>query len=369
MRVLKCTLFLLLFFDNWSLILHAQEALLVADKPALVENAAAEPEPEKSPLPFTISGAVDAYYAYSFTENSLPTSFTGTHNSFTLGMANVAISREGKVGFMVDLAVGPRAEVANGFSGTTLSAIKQLYVTYNPADWVKLTLGNFGTFVGYELIDAPGNMNYSTSYMFSNGPFYHTGLKADFSLSENFGAMVGVFDDTDSKVDFTPGKHIGAQLSYTGGNFGVFLNYLGGKNVEGDSLTASVVGHQVDLTATYQLTEKLGLGLNATSKTSVLSEGDNTRWYGAALYANYVVSEAFTLAFRGEYIGDPDGDILGLADDNVISLTVSGNFHVGPLTIIPELRADMAAEDAFPDADGKFTKTLPVALLAAVYAF
>lgn len=367
MRVLKCTLFLLLFFDNWSLILNAQEAALVADKPAMAESAA--PEPEKQPLPFSISGFVDAYYAYSFTDTPLPTSFTGAQNAFSLGMASVAISREGKVGFMVDLAVGPRAEVANGFSGTTLSAIKQLFVTYNPAEWVKLTLGNFSTFVGYELIDAPGNINYSTSYMFSNGPFYHTGLKADFSLSEQWGLMVGVFNDTDSKMDFTPGKHIGAQLSYTGGDFGVFLNYLGGKNVEGDSLTPSITGHQFDLTATCQLTEKLGLGLNATSKTNVPGEGDNATWHGAAVYANYAFSNDFTLGFRGEYIGDPDGVILGLADDKILSLTLSGNFHAGPLTIIPELRADMATREAYSDAGGKFTKALPVALLAVVYAF
>ncbi|MCB0572374.1 MAG: porin [Phaeodactylibacter sp.] len=371
MRVLKCTLSLLMFFEIWSFALYAQEATLVADKPAMAESVAteAEPEPEKPALPFTISGFVDAYYAYSFTESALPTSFTDAQNSFSLGMANVAISREGKVGFMVDLAVGPRAEVANGFSGTTLSAIKQLYVTYNPADWVKFTFGNFSTFVGYELIDAPGNINYSTSYMFSNGPFYHTGLKADFSLSEHIGFMAGVFDDTDSKIDFTPGKHIGAQLSYTGDDYGIFLNYLGGKNVEGDSISPSITGHQFDITATYQLTEKLGLGLNATSKANVMSEGDNTSWYGAALYANYAFSDAFTLGLRGEYIGDPDGLILGLPDDNVISLTISGNFHVGPLTIIPEFRADMAAEEAYTDADGKFTKALPVALLAAVYAF
>ncbi len=376
MRVLKYTLILVLFFDTTSLMLSAQDAVAVKNTEAApVEAPEAAPE-EESKLPFEISGFVDVYYAYSFgdefpslTSRPLPTSFTETTNSFSLGMANLVFSKEGKVGFVADLAVGPRAEVANGFIGPTLAAIKQLYVTYSPLDWLTFTLGNYGTHVGYEVIDAPANINYSTSYMFSNGPFYHTGLKADFALSENFGAMVGLFDDTDSKFDFTPGKHLGAQLSYSNESVGIYLNYIGGKDVEGDSLSAEVSGHQVDLTATFQLTEALGLGANATSKTNAVTEGDNTGWFGAALYANYAFSELFTLGLRGEYIGDPDGEILGFADGNVLSLTASGNFHIGALTIIPEFRVDRAADEAFPGDGGKFSKSLPVALLAAVYSF
>ena len=370
MRVLKYTLILILFFDT---MLSAQDvATADTSEMGMAHEVAVEPETEpeeESKLPFEVSGFVDVYYGHSFTGNPLPTSFTETDNSFSLGMANLVFSREGKVGFVADLAVGPRAEVANGFNGTTLSAIKQLYVTYSPADWVTLTLGNFGTHVGYEIIDAPGNINYSTSYMFSNGPFYHTGLKADFALSENFGAMIGLFDDTDSKIDFTPGKHVGAQLSYSTDAVGIYLNYIGGKDFEGDTLASDVSGHQVDLTATFQATEALGFGVNATSKVNAVAEGDNTNWFGAALYANYAFSDLFTLGLRGEYIGDPDGEILGIPDGNVLSLTTSGNFHIGALTIIPEFRVDMASDEAFPDEDGKLAKTLPVVLVAAVYSF
>ena len=369
MRMLKFTLALLLFFEIAGTTLSAQDVAVNTDLETLGIETEALVEEENPKLPFAITGFVDVYYAHSFTESPLPTSFTETDNSISLGMANVVLSKEGKVGFVADLAVGPRAEVANGFNGTTLAAIKQLYITYSPIDWLTLTAGNYGTHVGYEVIDAPANINYSTSYMFSNGPFYHTGLKADFTISENFGAMLGVFDDTDSKLDFTPGKHLGAQLSYSNDAMGIYLNYIGGKDVEGDSLSADISGHQLDLTATYQLTDDLGFGLNATSKTNSVSEGDNTSWFGAALYANYSFSDSFLLGLRGEYISDPDGSILGAVDGDVLSLTASGNFYIGSLTIIPEFRVDMAAEEVFPDADGKFTSTLPVVLLAAVYSF
>lgn len=356
----------------------AQEQLAAADKPVVAttttgETAEAEAAAEEeSKLPFEISGFVDVYYQYSLIESPVPTSFTEAFNTFSLGMANLAISKDdGKVGFMIDLGVGPRAEVANGFTGTTLSAIKQLYVTYAPSDWLKLTAGNFSTFVGYELIDAPLNVNYSMSYMFSYGPFYHTGLKADFTISESFGAMVGIFNDTDSKFDFTEGKHFGAQLSFTKGDFAAYLNYLGGKNVEADSIIPSMTGHQVDLTATFQATEKFGLGLNTTMRNNDPSEGEATSWFGAALYANYAFSDAFTFGFRGEYLGDSDGLILGATDGSVLDLTFSGNIKKGPLTIIPEFRIDLANKEVFTDASngGKFTKTAPMLLLAAVYSF
>ncbi|HMQ50190.1 MAG TPA: porin [Saprospiraceae bacterium] len=368
------TLILIVFFDIFTAIALSAQSSTGAPPPIPVATAAVESEEpvaeaEEDKSPFEISGFVDAYYAYSPNDMPLPTSFTNSVNSFELGMANLKFSKEGKVGFVADLAVGPRAEGANGFSGTTLSAIKQLYVTYSPADWVNFTFGNFSTFVGYELIDSPDNINYSVSYMFSNGPFFHTGIKADFSLSEKIGAMVGVFNDTDSKIDFTPGKHLGAQLSYSGDALTVYLNYLTGKTVEGDSLFSSVITNQIDLTATLQATEKLGLGLNTTMKSNDIDDAEPTSWFGAAIYANYAFGDAFTLGLRGEYIGDSDGLILGYTDGSVLSMTLSGNFHSGPLTIIPEFRMDMANEEAFSDADGKPTQSLPVFLLAAVYAF
>ncbi|MFT5166937.1 MAG: hypothetical protein ACI8P3_002169 [Saprospiraceae bacterium] len=334
----------------------------------LVPPSEEEVEKDQS---FSISGFVDAYYQYSFNEQPFPTSFTETHNSFTLGMANVVLSKEGKVGFVADLAVGPRAEVANGYTGSTLSAIKQLYVTYSPSDKVTFTLGNFGTHVGYEVIDAPANVNYSTSYMFSNGPFYHTGLKVDFQATEYVGLMLGVLNDTDSKIDEVSGKHLGAQLSFVKDDLAVFVNYLGGKDdeISFDTVTFDVKGHQIDITATFQATEEFGLGLNATTKTVVVSEADNTSWFGAAIYANYAISDKFTLGLRGEYIGDDDGLITGTLDNSIFDFTLSGNIKVGALTLIPEFRVDVAGEEVFLDSDGEPTKTSAAVIFAAVYAF
>ncbi len=371
MKNLSKTLFVITFYfltQNLSAqdiaISTGQPEIPASENTPAVEAEPAEPEPAK----LQISGFVDAYYQYSFNKNPFPTSFTETHNSITPGMANVVFSKEGKFGFVADLAVGPRAEVANGYSGTTLALIKQLYISYGVTDAVTLTLGNFGTHVGYEVIDAPANINYSTSYMFSNGPFYHTGLKANVALSEKFGVMVGIFDDTDSKIDEVSGKHYGAQFSYEDGGLAAYVNYIGGKE-DDTNPQDEIFGNQVDLTATYTVSDAFGLGLNTTYKTVKGKETAEANWFGAALYANYAFSDKFTLGLRGEYIGDEDGLISGVVDNSITSLTLSGNIHLGPITFIPEFRLDNAAKDAFLNADDEPSKTSSALIFAAVYQF
>lgn len=360
--VFVCTLSFQSLFAQDAAVESIDNSLLPVGEAAVLAD-----EEEESPA-LQISGFVDAYYQYHFEESPFPTSFTETHNSFTPGMANVVFSKEGKFGFVADLAVGPRAEVANGYNGTTLALIKQLYISYEAGEKVSFTFGNFGTHVGYEVIDAPANINYSTSYMFSNGPFYHTGLKADFALSENFGAMVGVFNDTDSKIDGVSGKHFGAQVSFEKDGLAAYLNFISGKEDDTDP-EDELVGTQIDLTATYAVSDAFGLGLNATTKTLKADESGDASWYGAALYANYAFSDAFTLGLRGEYIGDDDGLISGVADNSITSFTISGNIHLGPITLIPEFRVDTASEDAFTDKDGNPTSSSPAVIFAAVYSF
>ena len=138
---------------------------------------------------FTISGSVDTYFRTNLSGGTndamdtigtlAPTSSFANAPGFSLGMANLVMGYEGeKAGFVADLVFGPRGADAVFASGPALNIVNQLYAYYNVTDNFKLTLGNFNTFLGYEVISPTANFNYSTSYMFSYGPFSHTGLKA-----------------------------------------------------------------------------------------------------------------------------------------------------------------------------------------------
>ncbi|HAE72380.1 MAG TPA: porin, partial [Flavobacteriaceae bacterium] len=44
----------------------------------------------------------------------------------------------------------------------TGNIVNQLYMYWNVSDKVTLTMGNFNTFLGYEVISPAANFNYST---------------------------------------------------------------------------------------------------------------------------------------------------------------------------------------------------------------
>ena len=124
---------------------------------------------------FSLSGTVDTYFRSS--EYAPGTSFANLPG-FSLGMANLIFAYEGEDhGFVADLVMGPRGTEAVFNSSGSSNIVNQLYVYYNLSDSVTLTFGNFNTFLGYEVISPAANFNYSTSYLFSYGPFSHTGLK------------------------------------------------------------------------------------------------------------------------------------------------------------------------------------------------
>ena len=193
----------------------------------------------------TVSGSVDAYYRYNFnnakdsghTNNA--TSFTNSQNSFELGMASIKADYSiGKVASTIDLGFGRRAEeFSYNDGGTTLAAVKQAYVSYAPSDHVKFTMGKWGTHIGYELLDAYLNRNYSMDYMFSYGPFFHTGIKADFTFG-NSGLMLGITNPPDNATASFAKKFFIGQFSTASasGKLKAYLNYMGGKDGGSNSI-------------------------------------------------------------------------------------------------------------------------------------
>lgn len=319
---------------------------------------------EEAKATFSISGSVDAYYRANLTapndEDAIaPGSSFAQLPGFSLGMANVVLGYEGeKAGFVADLVFGPRGTDAifnSPMYSSTGDIINQLYAYWNVSESVTLTMGNFNTFLGYEVISPTANFNYSTSYLFSYGPFSHTGLKADIALGEDFSLMLGVMNDTDvTEFNNTGDYAFGAQLGYAG----QYLNLL-----VDPSFT------EIDFTGGFDVSESLYLGINAAH----LSLEDNGGGFtGVALYPQLATSESFTIGLRGEYFVE-DGAFgaigTGVEDSSVFALTLTGSLAVDNLTIKPELRLDSASEEAFIDNDLMPSKSLGSFVLAAIYSF
>ena len=339
----------------------------------LLTAAFANAQDTKPADPLTITGSVDAYYKYDFSRfrnatgsSNIPTSFATDQNSVSIGMVDLAVKKKvNKASFVGELSFGPRGEaqsIPNAGTNSQSFHIQNLYVGYDVTDKLNLTAGYMSTFVGYEVISPVGNFNYSTSYLFTNGPFQNAGLKATYSFNEKISLMAGIFNDTWNNYQSTRDvSTFGAQLFVSPvKGWTAYLNLLSGK----------ASGTILDLTTTYQVTDALKLGLNGATFTA--PDAVKGGFEGIALYPQLAVAKDVTLGLRGEYFKTRNGGLTPagpLAGESVSAFTLTANIKSGPLTLIPEVRLDNGSTSQFIKSNGGATKQASQFLIAAVYAF
>lgn len=361
--------------------------------------------------PFTFSGYLDSYYIGNFNRPQSRSNsgvanaraFDITSGQFQLGLVQTKMSYvNDKSEAVVDLTFGPNADLGNygnlvsvldpSRTGMAL-AIKQAYFTYNFSDKFSMTAGQFGTHIGYEVIDAPVNFNYSLSNLFNNGPFYHTGLKATYTFSDRASLMMGLVNNVDGLGDNNRQKGFISQLYFAPvENWGVYLNYMGSNEASDDvpGVPQEKAFYSIfDLTTSYQITEKFLLGLNAAygSQKGDFQGGGGPSvaqsWGGAAVYANVALTDAFGIGARYENFNNASG-VRGLVNSagngtKVNSFTLTGNFTLadGHVLLKPELRIDSYPKlggsgetQQFEDDKGNFTNNSQTTLgMAFIYAF
>lgn len=334
-----------------------------------------------SDAPLVISGSVDTYFKYDFAGKkiaNIPTSFASEQNSISLGMIDLGMKKTvGKASFVGELSFGPRGEaqsLPNAGSNGQSYHIQNLYVSYNFTDKFNVTGGYMATFIGYEVISPVGNFNYSTSYLFTNGPFQNAGVKLTYAFTDKVSLMAGIFNDSWNAYTSTNDvSTVGAQLMVVPvKGWTAYLNFIYGY----------ASGTEFDLTTNYQITDAFKLGLNAATYSAPKYLGTSGGFSGAALYPQYAVSKTVTLGLRGEYFKAKTGDAAtavpfsatpkGFAaapGESVTAFTLTANIKAGPLSFIPEVRLDNASKSVFSDSKGVATKSASQFLVAAVYAF
>ncbi|MCB9202353.1 MAG: porin [Flavobacteriales bacterium] len=339
-----------------------------------------------------ISGSADVYYKRDFAnQNNNKTSFTDSNDSFELGMVSLTLTNSfGKAAITADLGFGKRAadfsfnsyinlKDVNGedvldTDGNTFNTgstspdfmIKQLYLDYALTDALTITAGSWATHVGYELMNAVDNDIYSMSYAFTNGPFGHTGLKANYEIEGGFNIMAGIANPTDYKsATQFDNKYFIWQLGYSGDKFSAYLNGQQGSN---NPATDNV--SQFGLTAAYQVTDEFKVGFDGThvNKSSDLTGVADTSWMSLVGYLGYAFNDKVALNYRCEYLDDQDG-IITVADNNVLANTLSLTYTEGNLQIKPEIRFESSDKDIYKNSDGKATGSSANFLVGAAYSF
>jgi len=323
-------------------------------------------ETSKSPLDkVTVSGFMDSYYSYNTNNpgalgnwgtNGVGRIFDGMHNQIAFNMLQTKITYESdRLEIVGDLLVGTGAELANfGNAGSSAVLIKQAYLAYGISDKLTFTIGQFGTHIGYELVDAPDNFHYSLSYLFGNGPFYHTGAKLDYAVNDKIAFMAGILNGWDNLIDNNLAKSVALQVSMTPTeDFSLYLNWVGGDEdpsiLTGDSLKS--FKHMIDLTTGYAVTEKFNVGVNGAFGFYDFDTLPQQNWGGAALYLDYSFTDHFALGVRAELFDDESGVQYVSAAYTGYTLTAVFTTADEHLFIKPEFRFDSSNRDIYFDDD------------------
>ncbi len=348
---------------------------------------------------FSLTGYVDTYFMSNFNGpkdrsnlgvSGMERAFDRYSNQFSLGLVQTKMSYAATSNseVVIDLAFGPNADLGNygnvianlgeGVTSTSL-AIKQAYINFGLGEKASFTVGQFGTHIGYEVIDAPANFNYSLSNLFNNGPFYHIGAKIDFSISESAALMLGLVNNIDGINDNNSGKGVISQL-YVAPTDGWNL-YLNGMVSDESAPGATGSYSIIDLTTGYQITDKYYIGLNSafgSASGDYQGGGDigsNKTWGGAALYTNYSITDNFGIGARYEYFDNTSGARALTGPDgigtSVNSFTITGNFigANGHLLVKPEIRLDSYATDNFIDSAGDPTNSQTTLGIHFIYSY
>jgi hypothetical protein len=375
--------------------------------------AIAEEPPKSWFQQITINALASTSYTWNFNDPLSKTNqyraFDYDHNSIRIDAAEVvlqkAVVNPGDFGFRIDVAMGAAAHVAaarglfrdpaTGASGDF--DLQQVVASYIApiGKGLRFDLGKFVTPVGYELIEGYDGYNdvFSHSWLFTYGPYTHTGLKLSYAFSDKIGAMVMLINGWDSVIDNNAAKSFGASLSITPTSaLSIYLNYIGGPERDNDNTSWR---HLADLVAVYKPVTRLALALNvdygreqnglpqppsmvpqttdpmpATTAPAMIITTPDAQWAMFDLYLRLQATRRFALIVRGEVFLDFDGNRTGTAQ-RLMSATIVPEFRItDALLMRAEFRIDGSDHRVFEDNSGNLTHHYqPTLAINGIYAF
>ena len=317
--------------------------------PPPAPEAKVEAKPEDKPKTFWEENILFAYIENSYVWNL---GHTGRHDTnelrlydfnagYSFNVAEFSIKKDPSdrypFGYGLVLTAGRDAQKNHAigifrdkddnfpFRNTSKFDLQEAYVSGRipVGNGITVKGGKFVTLLGYETIEAPNNLNFSRSFLFSLAiPLTHVGGLVSYSptdwLTLTAGPVVGwdIADDNNGspswlgQIALTPVKDLTTSL-----------NWIAGKEYSYDALghLRNGLGPRwvLDYVATYTGVKGLTLGFNADYghetnegflRTTVATRQSNdATWWGYAGYVAYDWTEKLRTAVRGEFFTDPQG--------------------------------------------------------------
>ena len=324
-----------------------------------------------------ISGLVSASYIYNFNSptnrENTGRGFDRRHNEFMLNKAALSLDKAVEydafawnAGYTVKLLFGQDARYTQtdlnlGDDGDLFEANATVNVPVG--NGLKVTMGKFGTPMGYEASYTEENYNWSGGLQWALvEPFTHTGVKASYAVNPQWEFEFCAFNGWDIVQDNNNAKSFMGHVTYTPRE-ATTVSLIGYGGAEQDDDTSDV-RRGVELYVQQKLSPTVtGVAqFDAGAEDAADADGGAATWWAGGLWLIYEPSERWSVAARGDYLSDPDGARTSGAPSvapfpentgmDLYSLTLTLNHKpVKELRIAPEVRWDHSTEaDTF---DGK----------------
>lgn len=304
----------------------------------------------------------------------------GSRNMFGLSFVGLDASFDaGTVGATAFLRFGPSVPIFYGVDAgpAGIDSLLGGFVTIKPTAELTIDAGYFGTIYGAEVAESWINLNYTRGGLYyAMQPFYHFGAKANYAINDTVSVRAMVVNGANNIVDENDAPALGVQLALTdlGGVFDLFAGgfyEMGSDSAWGIETFVDVVGVLTlgDLTVMANFDYNINRGDDDLDAPDPGAE-DRSYW-GVMAALGYAITPEVGVAFRGEYLADPDDYLFaaGGAEDetNVTTLTGTLDLKLFPhLVLRPEFRYEMASDDIYADGDGAPTDTWFTGVLGLV---
>ncbi len=294
------------------------------------DSAAASVMPKKKSLEgvvledqsafLTFSGYVEGFYQWNVNRPSNHiTNFRGfdnRHNSFTISNAVLdALWDNSFLEARIALQVGntPSSYYLSepGYSGTSsVNAtsselwrhLQKAYVGYRApiGRGLLIQAGLFLTPIGPETVPVNSNWNWSRSNLFFGLPFYHTGVRATYALTDQWALTLGTYNGWNSIGDNNNEKSVSAQANYTPNtDLQLSFVYFSGVERQPGGPEGRAWRHLYDGYANWHASRRLWLMWHVDAGFEPNHFGTSS-WAATAAYARYEIIDRLFVVGRGD---------------------------------------------------------------------
>ena len=277
---------------------------------------------EKDSLTIKVSGFLEAYYAYDFsnptTDTKLPFMYNyNRHNEFNVN--NGLIRAQLQYGnTYASIAVHAGTYVDDNYASEDIKLVSEAYVGMylNDNKKASIEVGIMPSYIGFESATTATNLTLTRSILAENSPYFMTGIKYNYKPNDKW-SFSGLVTNGWQRIN-KPQKDVapafGTQIVYKPSektilNWSTFI----GKEFYGTELAMRYFNNLFwDNTWNSKWRTILGFDFGIQDSSSLNDK--HLYWMSPVLIAQYSISSKWQTAFRVEYYQDEDNVIVATSD-------------------------------------------------------